>query len=165
MAEQNVTLAPGESRLVSFEATPQEARIYQVAVNGLAGSFRAIQAIIPWAFSSVQCWHSASGVGAWRQSNFACTVTNIGDRTVTKTLTLWKREYRPAEWDYYTGWTWAWFDWETVESVTMTLASGESSQYNQQTQTLMSYDIKREQYLKDSDGYESAHCTIQKIPY
>ncbi len=41
MAEQSITLAPGESRLVSFEATPQGARTYQVAVNGLSGSFKA----------------------------------------------------------------------------------------------------------------------------
>jgi len=39
MTEQNVTLAPGERRSVSFEAIPQEARTFQVVVNGLAGSF------------------------------------------------------------------------------------------------------------------------------
>ncbi|GAI64800.1 unnamed protein product [marine sediment metagenome] len=42
MAEQNVTLQPGESKVVSFEATPQEARTYQVSVNGLTGSFIAV---------------------------------------------------------------------------------------------------------------------------
>jgi len=42
MTEQNITLVPGESRLVSFEAIPQEARTYQVSVNGLAGSFKTI---------------------------------------------------------------------------------------------------------------------------
>ena len=42
MAEQVVTLNPGESQVVSFEATPSEARTYQVAVNGLTGSFNAI---------------------------------------------------------------------------------------------------------------------------
>ena len=42
MVEQSVTLQPGESKAVSFEATPQEARTYQVSVNGLTGSFIAV---------------------------------------------------------------------------------------------------------------------------
>ncbi len=42
MAEQSVTLNPGESRVVSFSATPSEARTYQVLVDGLTGSFAAI---------------------------------------------------------------------------------------------------------------------------
>jgi len=42
MAEQSVTLNPGESKLVSFEATPHEAKAYQVSVDGLSGSFVAI---------------------------------------------------------------------------------------------------------------------------
>jgi len=42
MAEQNVTLQPGESKVISFEAVPQEAKTYQVSVNGISGSFRAI---------------------------------------------------------------------------------------------------------------------------
>jgi len=41
MAEKTVTLQPGESQVVSFEATPLEARTYQVSVNGLTGSFKA----------------------------------------------------------------------------------------------------------------------------
>ena len=44
MAEQSVTLNPGESKVVSFEAIPQEARTYHVEVNGLAGSFVAVEA-------------------------------------------------------------------------------------------------------------------------
>ena len=43
MAEQSVTLQPGESKLVSFEATPTKARTYQVSVNGLTGSFVATE--------------------------------------------------------------------------------------------------------------------------
>ncbi len=41
MAEQIVTLNPGESEVVTFEVTPSEARAYQVSVNGLADSFVA----------------------------------------------------------------------------------------------------------------------------
>lgn len=42
MAEQTVELAPGESKEVSFEAVPQQAKTYLVSVNGLSGSFTAI---------------------------------------------------------------------------------------------------------------------------
>jgi len=123
---------------------------------------------VPWAFSSVQCWHSASGVGMWRQSNFACTVTNIGSASATKTLTLWCRDYLqiwnepPGEWGY---WTREWSNWRIVETRTITLAAGASYQYNQATSTLIPYVQAREQYLADSDGYESLHCTIPDIPY
>jgi hypothetical protein len=47
VAEQSVTLAPGESKVVAFEATPTEARAYQVSVNGLTGSFVAIEVAFP----------------------------------------------------------------------------------------------------------------------
>lgn len=42
MAEQVIELVPGESKLVSFEAVPSVARTYQVSVDGLTGSFRAM---------------------------------------------------------------------------------------------------------------------------
>jgi len=44
MAEQSVTLEPGESKSVSFEAIPSKAKTYQVKVNGLSGSFLAVGA-------------------------------------------------------------------------------------------------------------------------
>ncbi|GAI61248.1 unnamed protein product, partial [marine sediment metagenome] len=46
MAEQSVTLEPGESKVVSFEATPHEAKVYQVSVDGLTGSFEAVGATV-----------------------------------------------------------------------------------------------------------------------
>ncbi len=42
MAEQVVELNPAESRAVSFEAIPHEVRVYQVSVDGLTGSFKAL---------------------------------------------------------------------------------------------------------------------------
>ena len=42
MVEQIVELEPSESRVVTFETVPMEARAYQVLVNGLSGNFRAI---------------------------------------------------------------------------------------------------------------------------
>ncbi|GAJ18934.1 unnamed protein product, partial [marine sediment metagenome] len=44
MAEQIVTLSPGEGKVVSFEATPTVVKTYQVSVDGLTGSFKAIPA-------------------------------------------------------------------------------------------------------------------------
>lgn len=41
-AEQTVELAPGESKVVSFEAVPHEPGTYLVTVDGLQGSFRAV---------------------------------------------------------------------------------------------------------------------------
>ncbi len=42
MAQQTVTLQPGESKVVSFEATPAIAKTFQVSVDGLTGSFKAV---------------------------------------------------------------------------------------------------------------------------
>lgn len=48
MAEQSVSLNPGESRVVSFEAVPSVAKTYHVSVNGLTGSFAAIAPPFYW---------------------------------------------------------------------------------------------------------------------
>lgn len=41
MAEQTVTLEPGESRVLSFEVVPEVAKNYSVSVDGLTGTFIA----------------------------------------------------------------------------------------------------------------------------
>lgn len=56
MAEQTVTLDPGESRQVTFQVTPQQAKEYQVLVNGLTGSFIAGEVAIQ------------GGIGKWSYS-------------------------------------------------------------------------------------------------
>ena len=43
MAEQVVSLAPGESKVVSFEVVPDVAKAYAVSVDGLYGSFVATE--------------------------------------------------------------------------------------------------------------------------
>jgi len=53
MAEQNITLSSGESKVVSFEATPHEAKTYQVSVDGLTGSFKAVVAPIAIEFDTL----------------------------------------------------------------------------------------------------------------
>lgn len=42
MAEQTVTLNPGESKVVTFTNTPLEARTFEVVIDGLIGTFSAI---------------------------------------------------------------------------------------------------------------------------
>lgn len=46
MAEQAITLEPGESKVVSFEVTPSTAKTYSVSVDGLTGSFRATSPVL-----------------------------------------------------------------------------------------------------------------------
>lgn len=61
MAEQVVELAPGKSKEVTFEATPHVAKTYSVSVNGLTGSFRAIELPPPSAeILEVAWWDGAS---------------------------------------------------------------------------------------------------------
>jgi len=43
MAEQSVTLQPGESKTVAFDVTPTTAKSYSVSVDGLSGSFVATE--------------------------------------------------------------------------------------------------------------------------
>ncbi|MBA7612203.1 hypothetical protein ES703_19439 [subsurface metagenome] len=43
MTEQTVSLAPGESKTISFEVVPDVAKSYSVSVNGLTGTFIATE--------------------------------------------------------------------------------------------------------------------------
>lgn len=65
MAEQSVTLQPGESKVVSFEATPHEARTYQVSVNGLTGSFVAIEQLVTFSVEVYNIPSYAAGSYQW----------------------------------------------------------------------------------------------------
>ncbi|MBA7708588.1 hypothetical protein ES703_117490 [subsurface metagenome] len=60
MTERSVTLQPGESKVVSFEATPHEARTYQVSVDGLSDSFKVIEAIPELITFSVEVYNIPS---------------------------------------------------------------------------------------------------------
>ena len=40
---KTVTLAPGEAKPVEWHVRPNEARVYQVSVDGLSGSFRVLE--------------------------------------------------------------------------------------------------------------------------
>jgi hypothetical protein len=47
MAQQIITLNPGESKIVSFTVTPNEAKTYTVSVDGLGGTFVALPKGLP----------------------------------------------------------------------------------------------------------------------
>jgi len=64
MAEQSVTLNPGESKVVSFEAVPSVAKTYHVSVNGLSGSFTASKPPFYWL--------RPTGASGWNDSELAC---------------------------------------------------------------------------------------------
>jgi len=75
MAEQVVILNPGESKVVSFTAVPSVAKTYQVAVDGLTGSFVASE--IPVELASVY------GVVTFRETGapLSGVKVSIGGRT------------------------------------------------------------------------------------
>ena len=88
MAEQVVELQPGESKLVSFEAIPHEARTYHVSVDGLTGSFRAVakaKFYIP-AEMTVKVT-DGSILGMYWRCEFSAPITNVGDVPGTYTIT------------------------------------------------------------------------------
>lgn len=113
MVEQSVTLQPGESKAVSFEAVPHEARTYQVSVDGLTGIFKTISpgptiinpgfesGLKPWAWytnHSTRCGReSTSKYGAYEGSRCAVIHASTYGRHIIATLTQsipWRDEYR-----------------------------------------------------------------------
>ncbi len=63
MAEQTIELAPGESREVTFEAVPQQAKTYSVSVDGLSGSFIATK--VPTTVA-ISLKNPPSGANKWQ---------------------------------------------------------------------------------------------------
>ena len=53
---KTVTLAPGEDKPAEFQFRPMEARVYQVSVDGLSGSFSVIEAPPPPALELVEAY-------------------------------------------------------------------------------------------------------------
>jgi len=119
MAEQTVTLQPGESKLVAFEAIPHEARQYQVSVDGLAGSFRAVgiaKFYMPPKMT-ISIWEH--DILQWHYHEIRCTVniTNLGTASGTHTI-RWEDRYDPPGAIWRSG------------SKTITLGPGESYKWS-----------------------------------
>jgi uncharacterized protein (DUF58 family) len=86
MAQQTVTLGPGESRTVSFQVTPQEARSYQVSVDGLSGSFVCTSAAVAdIRLSNLVISPSSCYVGD--TVTISVTATNYGSVAGSRTIT------------------------------------------------------------------------------
>lgn len=75
--KKSVTLGPGESAIVSFSFTPSVAKGYTVAVDGLTGSFVALEApVAEFEVSNLIIEPYELYVG--QTVTIAVTVTNIG---------------------------------------------------------------------------------------
>jgi len=86
MAEQSVTLAPGESKTISFQVTPSVARTHSVSVDGLTGSFTATK--VPVADIRVEnLIIEPSEVYVGELVTISVTATNYGGATGTKKIT------------------------------------------------------------------------------
>lgn len=86
VSEQTVTLAPGESKSVSFEVTPAVAKTYQVSVDGLSGSFVATEE--PVADIRVEnLTIEPSEVMVGETVTISVTVKNYGNASGSKTIT------------------------------------------------------------------------------
>ena len=86
MADQTVTLQPGESKTLSFEVTPTVAKTYQVAVDGQSGSFRAVTT--PVAEIRVEnLIIDPSEVYVGEKVNIRVTAVNYGSAAGTKKIT------------------------------------------------------------------------------
>ena len=86
VADQTVSLAPGESKTVSFEVTPAAAKTYSVSVDGLTGSFVATE--VPVADIRVEnLVISPAEVYVGEPVTISVTAKNYGTKAGSKTIT------------------------------------------------------------------------------
>ena len=88
---KKVTLDPGKSQEVAFAYTPQEAKTYHVAINGLSGSFEAILPVEEYPFTYEDLEISAPVIVGYPVT-ISCRVMSciapVG-RPITHTVTLY----------------------------------------------------------------------------
>ena len=86
VAQQTVSLAPGESKTISFEVTPAVAKTYQVSVDGLSGSF--VATTVPVADIRVEdLTITPAEVNVGQKVTISVTAKNYGGAAGTKTIT------------------------------------------------------------------------------
>lgn len=83
---REVTLDPGQSSEVSFTFTPIEAKVHNVSVNGLTGSFAVIE--FPAEFVVTDLIITPSEVYVGEPVTISVLVTNVGGTRGTKAITL-----------------------------------------------------------------------------
>lgn len=83
-------LAPGESKQVSFEAIPHEAKVYQVSVDGLIGSFKAI-GVAKFYVPPEMTKKLTDGtiLDMYWNCEVWCSITNKGDAPGTYNIHVW----------------------------------------------------------------------------
>jgi len=102
VSEQSVSLDANKTTTVPFEATPHEARNYYVSVNGLTGSFTAVEApAAKFAYvSTIRSWDAGGN------TYLEVDIQNIGSIPGECTVTFGRRVFvtvvSPSRWS---GWT------------------------------------------------------------
>ena len=85
VAEQVVSLGPGESKTVSFTVTPTAAKTHYVSVDGLSGSF--VATTVPVADIRVENLNiSPSEVNVGEKVTISVVAKNYGSASGTKTI-------------------------------------------------------------------------------
>ena len=120
VSSQTVELAPNQSRWVTFTATPNEARTYQVLVNGLTGTFRAIaKAVAKFYMPATMTVRVTNGsiLGMYWKCEFSCPITNRGNAPATHILS-YKDSIDRSETEEVTlnpGETFTWSTWSHID--------------------------------------------------
>lgn len=87
VSKQTVSLGAGASQAVTFIATPQEAKTYQVSVNGLTGSFKAVPGDRFYMPATMEVTVTDGSIlDMYWKCDFSCPVTNKGNATGTHTV-------------------------------------------------------------------------------
>jgi len=159
MAEQTVELAPGESRVISFEATPHEAKTYQVSVDGLTGSFKALPAVGDFVYSNQVCGMATYlPAPSWLQATYSCRITNQGSRG-TRTITFHYEYYHT-----YMGKIMGVYS----ESFELTLEPGQSYTFTRKSgddfNQVFGSCARITMWLEDNAGGGTTPC-VQETPY
>jgi len=86
VATREVTLAPGDSEVVSFEVTPDVARTYSVSVDGLHGSFKATEVVPPADIRVENLEITPSEVKVGEVVTISCRATNYGNASGSRVV-------------------------------------------------------------------------------
>lgn len=177
MVSTNFHLEAGESKEISLSVTmPSAPGTYPVYIGVFSAGenialYRAVEdvaiiiSVVPWEFSNEQCWLDLAGFGVWKKINFSATITNIGSRAATRTVTQYRRDYRLMWSDETMSWYREWYGPYAVARVSVTLAPGASYNYVNLGEIITGTNAiadnePAQNWLEDSEGYKSAVLTV-----
>lgn len=158
MAKQTVELALGESKQVSFEAIPNTAKVYQVSVDGLSGSFEAFPAP---AFNFGTPWENhyvCPEATAWWTYEFGCSIANPHGQTVKHTLKFIEHVYSLYHQE--------WYDPTIRHTFELTLQPGQTYNYTYPKSSACDPLVARPRqyylYLEDELGNQSEKAFFER---